>query len=249
MGHYSMMMACQPEVDGFYHHNMCNLAGALYISNGHSWNVQWSDGGGEYPDLDSPLNRARMEVGAQGPVYRIIGSAFRTHPLLWHHGTSTEMDTTNCFYTSSKVMLDVYKYRAALKEKRAKSGLLGGGISVPGEVEWVALTGGKNNLCLVMVNTKQTAEKVKVTVPGKRFFAPTYRLVRIRDPKYIDCREVPGEAKLWEEFAFEDTQTGAEVLCMEPYEGLTPKCDVLDIEIGPNTMQSVTVNMCNAPKK
>lgn len=239
MGHYSLMMMCQPEVDGFYHHNLCNLAGGLYISNGKSWNVQWADEGGEYPDLDSPFNRPRMEVGAQGAVYRIIGNALRTHPTLWHHGTSTEMDTTNSYYTSAKVMLDVYKSRRASKEMGRK-----GAVEVPGEVEWVALTRG-NELCLLMVNTKPTAEKIKVTVPGREFAAPTYRLVRIKDPKYIDCREVPGEAKLWEEFAYEDTQTGYASVGMEPYEGMKPKGDVLELEVGPHTLQSVTVTMRN----
>ena len=239
MGHYSLMMASQPEVDGFYHHNLCNLAGGIYISNGKSWNVQWSDEGGEYPDLDSPMGRSRMEVGAQGATYHIIGNAFRTHPLLWHHGTSKDMDTEDSFYTSARVCDQVYAHRRALKEGTKAP-------EVPGEVEWVALTRG-NELCLVMVNTKQTTEKVTVTVPGKQFAAPTYRLVRIKDPKYIDCREVPGEAKLWEEFAYEDTQTG--YAGGGAYEGPKSGFDTLKIEIGPNTVQSVTVTMRNAPQK
>ena len=239
MGHYSMMMMCQPEVDGFYHHNMCNLAGALYISNGKSWNVQWMDEGGEYPDFDSPLNRPRMEVGAQGAVYHVIANALCSHPLLWHHGTSKDIDTEDSFYTSARVCDDVYKRRRALKEG-AKA------PEVPGEVEWVALTKG-NELCLVMVNTKSTAEKVNVTVPGRQFAAPTYRIVRIKDPKYIDCREVPGEANLWEVLAYEDTQTG--FAGGGAYEGPKSGFDTLKIEIGPHTAQSVTVVMRNAPKK
>ena len=238
MGHYAIMMTCQPEVDGFFHHNMCNLAGGLYISNGRTWNVQWSDEGGEYPDLDSPLNRPRMEVGAQGAVYRIIGNALRTHPILWHHGTSKDTDFELSFYTSAKTMSDVYSYRNALKRGAQPP-------AVPGEVEWIALTGGKDELCLIMVNTKQTSEKVAVKVPGKIFAAPTYRLVRIKDPKYIDCREVPGEAKLWEEFAYEDTQTGYAPL--GPNDKNALKYDTLEVEIGPNTLQSVTVTMRNAP--
>ena len=239
MGHYSLMMMCQPEVDGFYHHNLCNLAGGLYISNGGSWNVQWRDEGGEYPDLDSPLNRPRMEVGAQGSVYHVIGNALRTHPNLWHHGTSKEMDTEDSFYTSARVTDQVYERRKALKAGTKAP-------EVPGEVEWVALTKG-NELCLVMVNTKSTTEKVNVTVPGREFAAPTYRIVRIKDPKYIDCREVPGEANLWEELAYEDTQTG--YAGGGAYEGPKSGFDTLKIEIGPNTVQSVTVVMRNAPKK
>ena len=239
MGHYSLMMMCQPEVDGFYHHNMCNLAGGLYISSGKGWNVQWRDEGGDYPDLDSPLGRPRMEVGAQGSVYRIIGNALRTHPLLWHHGTSKDMDTEDSFYTSSRVCDQVYARRRALKEGAEAP-------EVPGEVEWAALTKG-NELCLVMVNTKSTVEKVKVTVPGKEFAAPTYRIVRIKDPKYIDCREVPGEPNLWEEFAYEDTQTG--YANGGAYEGPKSGFDSLKIEIGPNTLQSVTVVMREAAKK
>ncbi len=238
MGHYSLMMACQPEVDGFYHHNMCNLAGGLYISSGKGWNVQWRDEGGDYEDLDSPLGRPRMEVGAQGAVYRIIGNAFRTHPLLWHHGTSEKMDDEDTFYTSSRVTDQVYAHRRALKEGKEAP-------AVEGEVEWAALTRG-NELCLVMVNTKSTAEKITVTVPGRQFAAPTYRLARIKDPKYIDCREVPGEAKLWEEFAYEDTQTG--YAGGGAYEGPKSGFDTLKIEIGPNTVQSVTVVMRNTPK-
>ena len=239
MGHYSLMMMCQPEVDGFYHHNLCNLAGGLYISNGKSWNVQWMDEGGEYPDYDSPLGRPRMEVGAQGAVYHIIANALISHPLLWHHGTSKDMDTEDSFYTSARVCDQVYERRKALKA----------GVKapeVPGEVEWAALTKG-NELCLVMVNTKSTAEKIQVTVPGRQFAAPTYRIARIKDPKYIDCREVPGEANLWEVLAYEDTQTG--FAGGGAYEGPKSGFDTLKIEIGPHTAQSVTVVMRNAPKK
>ena len=239
MGHYSLMMMCQPEVDGFYHHNLCNLAGGLYISNGKSWNVQWMDEGGEYPDYDSPLGRPRMEVGAQGAVYHIIANALISHPLLWHHGTSKDMDTEDSFYTSARVCDQVYERRKALKA----------GVKapeVPGEVEWAALTKG-NELCLVMVNTKSTAEKIQVTVPGRQFAAPTYRIARIKDPKYIDCREVPGEANLWEVLAYEDTQTG--FAGGGAYEGPKSGFDTLKVEIGPHTMQSVTVVMRNAPKK
>ena len=239
MGHYSLMMMCQPEVDGFYHHNLCNLAGGLYISNGKSWNVQWMDEGGEYPDYDSPLGRPRMEVGAQGAVYHIIANALISHPLLWHHGTSKDMDTEDSFYTSARVCDQVYERRKALKAG-AKA------PEVPGEVEWAALTKG-NELCLVMVNTKSTAEKIQVTVPGRQFAAPTYRIARIKDPKYIDCREVPGEANLWEELAYEDTQTG--FAGGGAYEGPKGGYDTLKIEIGPHTAQSVTVVMRNAPKK
>ena len=239
MGHYSLMMMCQPEVDGFYHHNLCNLAGGLYISNGKSWNVQWMDEGGEYPDYDSPLGRPRMEVGAQGAVYHIIANALISHPLLWHHGTSKDMDTEDSFYTSARVCDQVYERRKALKA----------GVKapeVPGEVEWAALTKG-NELCLVMVNTKSTAEKIQVTVPGRQFAAPTYRIARIKDPKYIDCREVPGEASLWEVLAYEDTQTG--FAGGGAYEGPKSGFDTLKVEIGPHTAQSVTVVMRNAPKK
>ncbi len=239
MGHYSLMMMCQPEVDGFYHHNLCNLAGGLYISNGKSWNVQWMDEGGEYPDYDSPLGRPRMEVGAQGAVYHIIANALISHPLLWHHGTSKDMDTEDSFYTSARVCDQVYERRKALKA----------GVKapeVPGEVEWAALTKG-NELCLVMVNTKSTAEKIQVTVPGRQCAAPTDRIARIKDPKYIDCREVPGEASLLEVLAYEDTQTG--FAGGGAYEGPKSGFDTLKIEIGPHTAQSVTVVMRNAPKK
>lgn len=241
MGHYSLMMMCQPEVDGFYHHNMCNLAGGLYISNGKSWNVQWMDEGPEYQDLDSPLGRPRMEVGPQGSVYHVIGNALRLNPRLWHHGTSKDMNTEDSFYTSSRVTDQIYAHRQALKAGKKSPG-------VKGEVEWVALTSSNNQrLCLVIVNTKQTTEKIKVTVPGKQFAAPTYHIARIKDPKYIDCREVPGASKLWEEFSYEDTQTG--YAGGGAYEGPKSGFDSLNVEVGPNSVQSVTVVMRNVPKK
>ena len=254
MAHYSMMMMCQPDVDGFYHHNMCNLAGGLYISDGKSWNVQWADGSGEYPDFGSPMGRPRMEVGAQGAVYRIIGNALRTHPQLWHHGATKDgkmcMDEEDLYYTSARVMSQVYNYRSALKQlgHKPKAGILGDKVpEVKGEVEWCALTGG-NELCLVMVNTKNEPQYIDVTVKGKNFFAPNYYTVSC-DEKFIDCREIPGQTKLWKEAAWEDTQFGNERLCMDAYQNCEFKTDVLHLEIGPNTCQAVTVAMGNQPKK
>ena len=36
---------------------------------------------------------------------------------------------------------------------------------------------------------------------------------------------------------------------MEPYEGMQPRSDTLNLEIGPHTLQSVTVTMRNVPKE
>ncbi len=99
----------------------------------------------------------------------------------------------------------------------------------------------------MIVNTREKAEKIKVTVPGKEFAAPTYRIARIKDPKYIDCREVPGEAKLWEEFAYEDTQIG--YAGGGAYEAPVADYGVLNVKVEPNSVQSVTVMMRNAPAK
>ena len=58
-----------------------------------------------------------------------------------------------------------------------------------------------------------------------------------------------GEAKPWKELAWEDTQTGAMTIPMEAYDGMKPEGGDLTVTIEPHTVQSVTVQLGNAPKK
>ena len=43
--------------------------------------------------------------------------------------------------------------------------------------------------------------------------------------------------------SFEDSTLGCDVVRMAANEGLVPKCDFIDVEIGPHTVQSVTVRL------
>ena len=249
MGHYSLMTIVQPEVDGFNHHQIFALSGGIYESNGRNWMIQWRDAGGDLPDMRAPMNRTRLDIGAMGVVYRILAEGILQHPLFFHHGTSKEMDTEDTFYTSARYTDEVYAQRRARKE--GKKGMFGGKDipAVKGEVEWLAATDpNRTELCLLMVNSKNAAETVTVTVPGRQFAAPTYRTVSCPE-RFLDCREVPGEAKPWKELAWEETQFGYDVVPMEKYEGMQPASDVLTVMIEPHTVQTVTVVMRGAPKK
>jgi hypothetical protein len=170
-----------------------------------------------------------------------MAEAVKDHPLVLAHGTSKERDTEDTFFTSARVTDEVYARRRALKEGRKPP-------KVKGEVEWTMLANAnKSQLCLLMVNTKPTPETVTVRVPGRQFAAPTY--VTLSCPEeFLDRRDVPGDGKAWRQLSWEDTQTGFDVVGMEPYVGMEPKSDVLTVTIQPHTMQSVTVVTRNTPK-
>lgn len=257
MAHYSLMTIMQPDVDGFNHHQIYALSGGIYQSFGKSWAIQWRDQGSEYPDYRAPFNKPRLDVGGMGVMYRILAEGIKEHPLMFHHGTSKAIDTEDSFFTSARVMDQVYARRRALKEAGNKKNnpIIGSATrlrdevpQIEGEVEWVAATTpNRGSLCLLMVNTKNVAEKITLTVPGKIFGAPTYKTVSCPE-KFLDCREVPGEQKPWRALAWEDTQWGCEVVGMEPYVGMNPASDSIDITIEPHTIQTVTVALCPAPK-
>jgi len=261
MGHYSLMTIMQPEVDGFNHHQIFALSGGIYESNGRNWMIQWRDAGGDLPDMRAPMNRTRLDIGAMGVVYRVLAEGILQHPLFFHHGTSKEMDTEDTFYTSARFTDEVYANRRARKEGKGGKGGFFGGSKLPevkGEVEWIAATNpNRGELCLLMVNSKNTPETVTVTANGgkdkngnviaKQFAAPTYRTVSCPE-RFLDCREIPGDAKPWKELSWEETQFGYDVVQMEKYDGMKPASDVLTVTIEPHTVQTVTVAMRNAPK-
>ena len=191
------------------------------------------------------------EAGACGVMYRILAEAIKEHPLILRHGTSKEADTEDTFFTSARVTDHIYARRCALKEGKS-------GWSVPkveGEVEWVALADvHRNELCLLMVNTKSEPVKVKLTARGKvknevkakEFAAPTYRTLSCPE-KFLDCRAVPGEGHPWTQLSWEETQYGFDTIPMAAYEGMKPDASALTVEIAPHTVQSVTVLLRNAP--
>ena len=245
MAHYALTAICQPDFDGFNHHQIYALSGGLYQSNGRQWCVQWRDEGPDYPDYRSPFGRPRLDVGSCGVMYRILTEGIKEHPLLFAHGTSKEAGTEDGFFTSARFMDQVYAHRRALKEGKS-------GRKVPkveGEVEWVAAaTPARDEVCLLMVNTKPEAQRIRVTVPGRQPAAPTYRTLTCPE-RFLDCREVPGDGKPWTQLSWEETQTGYAGIPMSPYEGLVPAADALEIEIAPHTVQTVSFRLRKAKPK
>ena len=252
MGHYSLMMLCQPKVDCFNHHNLRLLSGGIYYSDGGKWPNQWYDGakwgGTTFSDFRAPLGQPRLDIGSMGVVYRILTEAVMLNPIVLAHGTSKGMNDEDGFYTSSRVTDQVYKRRRAMKERK-KSGLLGSDWpKVDGEVEWVALTGQqRGGVCLLMVNSKSEPVSVRVRSKDRIFSAPVYKTVTCPE-KFVDCREIPGETKPWRTLAWEDTQTGFNTIPMEAYDGLAPVADDLTVTIEPHTVQSVEFGVARDPK-
>ena len=250
MAHFTLMALSQPEVDGFCHHQLTALSGALYQSNGREWYVQWRDANQScLPDHRSGYNQPRMEVGHCGVMYRILGEALRDNPLVYQHGTSKEAGTEDSFYTSARVATETYAHRKALKERAESPG-------VKGEVEYLLAGDGCGRYCLLMVNTKPAAERVRVVIPGRQFAAPTYRALSCPE-KYVDSREVPGDGRYWRQVSWEDTQTGFETWSnwdckghkyIPLPSGVNPKCDDMFVTIEPHTVQSVEFQTRAKPK-
>ena len=235
MGHYSLMALCQPETDCFCHHQLTGLSGAIHQSNGTSWHVQWYDGTRENIEDDlSPCNQMRMEASHIGVAYRILGQGIRHHPYFLQHGLSRPTADADDEWTASAKLADqVYAHRRAVKEGKADV------PPVAGEVEWVvATTKRRDRFCLLMVNSKPTAETVTVTVRGCELAAPTYRTVSCPE-EYLDCRAVPGEGRFWSTVAWEDSQFGYSFCNMEKYNGLVPAATTMKVRIKPHTIQTV----------
>ncbi len=247
-GHYALMALCQPETDALLQHQASSLSGTLFTSTGKDWAIQWMDGyhwgGRSIPDYTSPYNMPRLEVGSMGVLYRLFTEGIMDHPIFLAHGTSKELDTEDTFFTSARVMDQVYAHRRAIIEGTDKAMA----PRVEGELEWVAAVNkGGNELCLFMVNTKSVPLTVKVTVKNKLFFAPVYRTLSCPE-EFIDCRAIPGDGPVWKQQSWEDTQFGLSKIPMERYSKIKPKCDVLTVRIAPHTAQTVSVPMADAPK-
>ena len=235
MGHYTLMALCQPETACFNHHQLTCLSGALFQSDGKSWYNQWYDGSqANLPDYTAPYNQPRIQVGAIGVAYRILGQGIRECPIFLAHGVSNPKGTEEDWLASSKLTDQVYTRRRAIKEGKAEI------PSVTGDVEWVlASNKHRNKFCLLMVNSTSKAHKVNLSIAGLEFAAPTYRTITCPE-EFLDCCEVPDEQRPWTAVAWEDTSRGYWFPDMEMYKGLKPKCDVLPITIKPHTIQTVT---------
>ena len=221
-GHYFLTAVAQKDIDCFNVHQIYALGGGMYQSINGNWAVQWRDEGGEYKDYGAYGKRPRFDIGASGPVFKLYCEALKEHPVILEHGTSKEQGTEDTFFTSARVYDSFMACRKARKEGKTGRDL----PKFTGEVEWLAAVNkNASQLCLLMVNTKNEPMTVKVDIKGKVAAAPTYRTVSCPE-KFLDCREVPGDAKPWSMCSWEDSYANT---------------DPLILEIGPNTVQTVTV--------
>ena len=249
--HYALMAICQPEMDGYNQHQMSNIHGGLYWSNGRVFQGQWRDDcGGDYADFRAPEGKPRLLVGHMGVMCRILTEAIKEHPLVMSHGTSKAHDVEDAFFTSARVCDQVYARRRALKEgKKPFLGLFGGVPEVEGEVEYVVLLNPhRNRVSIIMVNTKN--EKVDFTfrAKGRELAAPAYVTMSCPE-EFLDKCVIPGDGAAWRQLSWEDTQTGYYVVPMSVNDGLKLNCEALNLSIAPHTVQSVTFATRNAPKK
>lgn len=251
MAHFALTALFQPEIDGFCHHQLTALSGALYQSTGRNWYVQWYDASQEeLPDYRAPDNSPRMEVGHCGVMYRILGEAIKSNPIFYLHGTSKECGTEDTFYTSARVATQIYAHRKAVKERKSSSG-------VGGEVEYILCGNGRGRYCLLMVNTKNVEETLNLTIAGRQFAAPIYRTLSCPE-EFLDRREIPGDGKFWRQLSWEDTQSG--YMTWSNWEatgrkykplpsGVDPVSEDLVVKIAPHTVQSVEFQTRSVPKE
>ena len=246
MGHYALMALCQPETDCFNHHQLTCLSGAIFQSSGKSWYNQWYDGSQEeLPDFTSPYSRPRMQVGAIGVAYRILGQGIRECPVFLAHGVSGQTGTESDWCASARLADQVYARRRALKEGRDSGfwGGLFGGKSVPeveGDVEWILATSKeRDKYCLMAVNSKSEEVKLNLSIDGFEYAAPTYRTISCPE-EYLDCCEIPGEEHPWKAVGWEDTVRGFWFADMSGNKGLKPQAETLPITVKPHSVQTVT---------
>jgi len=217
-GHYLLLTLAQPNVDGISLHNLGSLAGGISVSTG-TWNFQFDPTQRNYIDPDY-AGTPRMEIGPAAPVFRIYTDALKAHPVVLDHGTTFNKGKTASIWTSANY------YGTANAQIRA----IAANKKVPrngGDVEWVvALSPKRDSVSFLMANSLDRRSGMDVELKGYRFAgAPVVKYVTIPS-KHLYSHLVPGERPLWIE--------GEETLA--PIGG-----DKWRVEIGSNTVQSVTV--------
>ena len=217
-GHYLLLTLAQPNVDGISLHNLGSLAGGISVSTG-TWNFQFDPTQRNYIDPDY-AGTPRMEIGPAAPVFRIYTDALKAHPVILDHGTTLNKGKTASIWTSANYygMANAQIRAIAENKKVPRNG---------GDVEWVvALSPERDSVSFLMANSLDRRSGMDVGLKGYRFAgAPVVKYVTIPS-KHLYSHLVPGERPLWIE--------GEETLA--PIDG-----DKWRVEIGSNTVQSVTV--------
>lgn len=238
--HFLMTALAQPDIDAMNLHGFDCQAGAFNYAHDGIWHVQWDTANRCYADYDWIHGEERLEPGITGLIYRLFCGALRQHPVILSHGTSKETDTENSFYTCTTFYDSLIKRRLDIEAGKKPRDL-------EGDVEWLALMDkNRSSIAFLMVNTTDKKKSVEIKVAGRALYVPIYRTITC-DPELIDCSSVPGEAKPWKTMAWEGKYVKGTRDNGWEWGTLLP--ETLIVEIGPNTIQTITIPMKDPKKK
>ena len=243
--HYLMMALAQPDIEALNLHGFDCQAGAFNWAHDGAYHVQWDTANRNYPDCDWIRGEERLEQGLTGVIYRYFAAALRRCPVVLAHGDSKGKNTDDSCYDCTRFYGSLMHRRLDIEHGVAEP------TNVVGEVEWLALANNRewsraNVLALLMVNSTDRPQKVRVNLEGKVPFQPIYRALTC-DAEFLDRSSVPGETKPWRTIAWEAESTVGKRYNGWEWGPLQP--DELIVEIGPKTIQTVTIPLDNAKKK
>jgi len=237
---FLMTALAQSDIEAMNLHGFDCQAGAFNYAHDGIWHVQWDTACVTYPDYDWIRGEERLEPGLTGEIYRWFCGALRQCPIVLAHGATGAKDAEDAFYTCTRYYDSLIARRLDLEAGRTPGKL-------DGAVEWLAVTDKHHRrIVLLMANTTDRPQRASVRVKDKILFTGTYRRLTC-DPELIDCSSVPGETKPWKTLAWEGRyekgtrENGWQWGVLQP--------EFPSVEIAPNSIQTVTIPMKDAPKK
>ena len=237
--HYCLTALAQPDIDGTSLHCIVALAGGLAVSDGKSWFDQWDSAYNGHTDM---LGKPRLEVGPAGPLFRLYNEALMRHPIILAHGVGGVTEGEDRFFAGTRYYDSWVALRRSNETDPAKL------PKIDGSVEWVAaMDPGARSIALLMVNTTDRAQSVRVNVKDRSAIQPLYRTFTCDQDK-IYAMYVPGENPPWRTMAWEDTMGPGWFEDRVNGEWGPRRLDPLTIKIGPNTIQAVTIPIVARPK-
>ena len=242
--HFLMMALSQTDIEALNLHGFDCQAGAFNWAHDGAYHVQWDTACRNYPDCDWIPGEERLETGLTGVIYRYFAAALRRFPVVIAHGDSKGKNTNDSLYTCTRFYQSVIQRRLDIEQEKDKL------TPIDGDVEWLALADrpqwkNANWIALLMVNSSSESKRVRLKLEGKDAFQPIYRTLTC-DEAFVDRNSVPGETKPWRTMAWEaDSVPGKRYNGWE-WGPLQPR-DLI-VEIGPKTIQTVTIPLERAKK-
>jgi len=237
--HYCLTALAQPDIDATSLHCIVALAGGLAVSDGKTWFDQWNSAYHQHADI---YGQPRLEVGPAGPLFRLYNEALMGHPIILAHGVGGVTEGEERFFAGTRYydsFVALRKSNETDPEKLPK---------IDGSVEWVAaMDPNRSSIALLMVNTTDREQKIRVNVKDRSAIQPLYRTFTC-DADKLYAMYVPGENPPWRTMAWEDTMGPGWFMDRVNGEWGPRRLDPLTIKIGPNTIQSVTIPIVARPK-